>query len=47
MCWQCDNPDKSVDDYLDYVAEEIEKHGWIVQSVEGTRYVRTGPIRSA
>ncbi|QWF82367.1 DUF4262 domain-containing protein [Amycolatopsis sp. CA-230715] len=34
MCWQCDNPGKSVGDYLDYIAGEITKYGWIVQSVE-------------
>ncbi|GAA1961432.1 DUF4262 domain-containing protein [Amycolatopsis minnesotensis] len=34
MCWQCENRGKSVGDYLEYLAGEIEKLGWIVQSVE-------------
>lgn len=34
MCWQCENQGKSVGDYLEYLAGEIEKYGWIVQSVE-------------
>lgn len=37
MCWQCDNPDKSLDDYFDEVRETIRTHGWVVQCVEDDR----------
>ena len=37
MCWQCDNPDKTLDDYLDVLRSTIRKHGWAVQYVEGDR----------
>ena len=31
MCWQCDNPDKTIDDYFSEVRDTIRRHGWIVQ----------------
>lgn len=34
MCWQCDNPDKTTDDYLDELRDTIKIHGWAVQFVE-------------
>lgn len=34
MCWQCDNPDKTTDDYLDVLREIIKDHRWAVQFVE-------------
>lgn len=34
MCWQCDNPDKTQDDYLQLLREKIDTHGWMVQYVE-------------
>jgi hypothetical protein len=34
MCWQCDHPDKTLDDYLDLLREKILAHGWAVQYVE-------------
>ena len=34
MCWQCDNPDKTTDDYLDVLRETIKDHRWAVQFVE-------------
>lgn len=37
MCWQCDNPDKTIDDYLDILRETIRTHGWAVQFVEDDR----------
>jgi Domain of unknown function (DUF4262) len=37
MCWQCDNPDRTIDDYFDEVRETIRKHGWMVQYVESDR----------
>lgn len=35
MCWQCDNPQATVDDYLDVVRGIIRDRGWAVQFVEG------------
>lgn len=37
MCWRCDNPGKTLDDYLDLLREKIVRHGWTVQYVEGRR----------
>lgn len=37
MCWQCDNPDRTINDYFDEVRETIRKHGWMVQYVESDR----------
>src|SRR5262249_32222391 len=37
MCWQCDNPDRTIEDYFDEVRETIRKHGWMVQYVESDR----------
>ncbi|OBJ50889.1 DUF4262 domain-containing protein [Mycobacterium sp. 1423905.2] len=34
MCWQCDNPDATVEDYLDVVRAIIADRGWAVQYVE-------------
>ena len=37
MCWQCDNPDRTIEDYFDEVRERIHTHGWMVQYVESNR----------
>jgi uncharacterized protein DUF4262 len=37
MCWQCENPDKTMGDYLDALREMIATHGWAVQFVESDR----------
>lgn len=37
MCWQCDNPDKTLDDYLALLREKILARGWVVQYVECNR----------
>ena len=37
MCGQCDNPDRTINDYFDEVRETIRKHGWMVQYVESDR----------
>ena len=37
MCWQCDNPDGTVEDYLDSLRATIDDHGWVVQFVEDER----------
>ncbi len=37
MCWQCDHPDGTRKDYLDYLRGIIDVHGWAVQGVERAR----------
>jgi hypothetical protein len=37
MCWQCDHPEKTLDDYLDLLREKIVAKGWAVQYVEDDR----------
>jgi hypothetical protein len=37
MCWQCDNPDRPIQEYFDELRETIRKHGWVVQFVEDDR----------
>ncbi|MGO8941805.1 MAG: DUF4262 domain-containing protein [Mycobacterium sp.] len=34
MCWQCDNPHGTTDEYLDSLRDTIADHGWVVQFVE-------------
>lgn len=37
MCWQCDHPDKTLDDYLDLLRAKVLAHGWALQYVESDR----------
>lgn len=37
MCWMCDHPGSTVQDYLDVIRAKIEKRGWAVQYVEDPR----------
>jgi hypothetical protein len=37
MCWQCDNPHGTLDDYLDILRDTVKDHGWAVQYVESER----------
>jgi hypothetical protein len=37
MCWKCDNPDGTIEDYLDALRETIRDHGWAVQFVESDK----------
>jgi hypothetical protein len=37
MCWQCDHPDLTIEDYFDEVRATIRKCGWMVQYVERDR----------
>jgi hypothetical protein len=37
MCWQCDNPDGTHEEYLEMLRATIEDHGWAVQYVESDR----------
>lgn len=34
MCWKCDHPQSTIDDYLDSLQPTIKCHGWAVQYVE-------------
>lgn len=34
MCWMCDNPSATIEDYLDELRATIRDHGWAVQFVE-------------
>jgi hypothetical protein len=34
MCWQCDNPNGTTEEYLDELRDTISDHGWAVQFVE-------------
>jgi hypothetical protein len=37
MCWQCDHPDKTREDYLALLRKTIRAHGWAVQYVDDDR----------
>jgi hypothetical protein len=37
MCWECDNPNGTEEEYLDELRETIRLHRWAVQSVEDDR----------
>lgn len=37
MCWHCDNPDGTVEEYLEVLREMIQDHGWAVQYVESDK----------
>jgi hypothetical protein len=37
MCWQCDHPDSSYEDYLEHLRDLMKCHGWIIQGVGGDR----------
>lgn len=37
MCWKCDNPDGTVEEWLDGLRETVDRHGWAVQYVESDR----------
>jgi hypothetical protein len=37
MCWQCDHPNATIEDYFDEVRATIRKHGWFVQYIESDR----------
>ncbi len=34
MCWKCDNPNGTIEDYLDELRRAMRDHGWAVQFVE-------------
>jgi uncharacterized protein DUF4262 len=35
MCWLCDNPGATLDEYDDHIHRLVEEYGWAVQGVEG------------
>lgn len=37
MCWQCDNPDGTPEQYLEVLRATILDHGWAVQYVESDK----------
>lgn len=37
MCWQCDNPDGSLEDYFDILRATMRDSGWAIQGVEDPR----------
>ena len=37
MCWMCDHPDATVQEWLEAIRETVQKHGWAVQFVESDR----------
>ena len=37
MCWRCNHPDKTLDDYLSLLRERILTRGWTVQYVDDDR----------
>jgi uncharacterized protein DUF4262 len=37
VCWQCDNPDATQEDYFEELRAGIERHGWVVQYVDDDR----------
>ena len=37
MCWLCDHPEATHDDYFDLLQRKIRKKGWTVQYVESDR----------
>ena len=38
MCWQCDHPGATWQDYLEHLRELLEQHCWIVQGVQRERH---------
>ena len=37
MCWMCDHPGSTIDDYLDHLRETVIEHGWATQYVADDR----------
>jgi hypothetical protein len=37
MCWLCDHPDATQEDYFDVLRAKVLQHGWVVQYVESVR----------
>jgi Domain of unknown function (DUF4262) len=37
MCWKCDHPEATMQEWLDLIYERVQQHGWVVQYVESER----------
>jgi hypothetical protein len=37
MCWKCDHPEATMQEYLDLIYEKVQEIGWVVQFVESDR----------
>ena len=37
MCWQCDHPGSTYQDYLNHMQDLLKRHSWVVQGVGGDR----------
>ncbi len=37
MCWKCDHPEVTEQEWLEALHRLVEKHGWAVQFVESDR----------
>jgi hypothetical protein len=37
MCWKCDHPEATMQDWLDLLRQTVDEHGWAVQFVESER----------
>ena len=37
MCWMCDNPNGTIEEYFDELRATVRTHGWAVQYVESDR----------
>ena len=37
MCWKCDHPDSTMQEWLEIIRATVEKNGWAVQFVEDDR----------
>jgi hypothetical protein len=37
MCWKCDHPESTIEEWLDAIRTTMAEHGWAVQFVEDDR----------
>ena len=37
MCWKCDHPDSTMQEWLEAIYASVERNGWVVQCVESDR----------
>ncbi|WP_428341680.1 DUF4262 domain-containing protein [Mycobacterium sp.] len=35
MCWKCDHPDSTMQEWMELIYEKVKENGWIVQYVSG------------
>jgi hypothetical protein len=34
MCWKCDHPDSTMQEWLELIYEKVQENGWVVQFVQ-------------